>query len=118
MPEFAYLSTIAIAKKIRGREVSSREVLDYFLSRIERLDKSINSVVTLDAVRARTEADNADAALARGEVKGPLHGVPMTIKDSFQTAGMLTTSGAPELAEYIPKEDAWPVARLRAAGAV
>ena len=73
--------------------------------------------MTVDAERARTEADAADAALARGEVRGPLHGVPMTIKDSFQTAGMQTTSGAPELAEFVPKE-AWPVARLREAGAI
>jgi amidase len=88
--EFAYSSAIAIAEAIRRREVSSREVLDYFLARVERLDKSINSVVTLDVAQARREADAADAALVRGEMRGPLHGVPMTIKDSFQTAGMRT----------------------------
>ena len=74
--------------------------------------------MTIDAERARTEADAADAALARGKVRGPLHGVPMTVKDFFQTAGMRTTSGARELAEFIPSEDAWPLARLRAAGAI
>ncbi len=118
MSELAYSSAVAIAKKIRQREISSREAVDYFLACVEALDKRINSVVTIDAERARTEADAADAALAHGEVRGPLHGVPMTIKDSFQTAGMRTTSGAPELAEFIPKEDAWPVARLREAGAI
>ncbi len=118
MSEFAYSSAIAIAEAIRRREVSSREVLDYFLARVERLDKSINSVVTLDVAQARREADAADAALVRGEMRGPLHGVPMTIKDTFQTAGMRTTSGAPELAQFIPNEDAWPVARLREAGAI
>jgi amidase len=111
--ELAYSSAVAIARKIHQRELSSREAVDYFLARVEALDKHINSVVTIDAERARTEADAADAALARGEVRGPLHGLPMTIKDSFQTAGMRTTSGAPELAEFIPQEDAWPVARLR-----
>jgi amidase len=116
--EFAYSSAIAIAEAIRRREVSSREVLDYFLARVDRLDKSINSVVTLDVAQARREADAADAALVRGEMRGPLHGVPMTIKDSFQTAGMRTTSGAPELAQFIPNEDAWPVARLREVGAI
>jgi amidase len=116
--ELAYSSAIAIAKKIRQREISSREAVDYLLARVEALDKPINSVVTIDAGRARAEADAADAALAHGEVRGPLHGVPMTIKDSFQTAGMRTTSGAPELAGFIPKEDAWPVARLREAGAI
>lgn len=118
MLEFAYSSAIAIAGSIRRREVSSREVLEYFLARIERLDKPVNSVVTLDSERARNDAEAADAALARGDVTGPLHGVPMTVKDSFQTAGLRTTSGAPELAAFVPQEDAWPVRRLREAGAV
>ena len=118
MTELAYLSAIAIAKEIREHRISSREALDYFLARIEALDQPINSVVTIDAARARMEADAADAALARGEIRGPLHGVPMTIKDSFQTAGMRTTSGAPELSAFIPEEDAWPVTRLREAGAI
>jgi len=116
--ELAYSSAVAIADRIRQREISSREAVDYFLARVETLDEPINSVVTIDAERARTEADAADAALARGEVRGPLHGVPMTVKDSFQTAGMRTTSGAPELASFIPTENAWPVARLREAGAI
>ena len=118
MSDLAYASAIALAEKIRRREVSSREALDHLLERIARLDPPINSVVTLAAERARAEADAADRALARGEARGPLHGVPMTIKDSFQTAGMRTTSGAPELADFVPEEDAWPVARLREAGAV
>lgn len=118
MTELAFLSAIAIAKQIREHRTSSREALDYFLARVEALDKPINSVVTVDAARARMEADAADAALARGEIRGPLHGVPMTVKDSFQTAGMRTTSGAPELSAFIPQEDAWPVARLREAGAI
>ena len=105
MSELAYSSAIAIADKIRRREISSREAVDFFLARVASLDKRINSVVTIDAARARAEADEADAALTRGEVRGPLHGVPMTIKDSFQTAGMRTTSGAPELAKFIPEED-------------
>lgn len=116
--EFSHSSAIAIAGAIRRREVSSREVLEYFLARIERFDKPINSVVTLDRERARKDADAADDALARNDVRGPLHGVPMTIKDSFQTASLRTTSGAPELATFVPKEDAWPVRRLREAGAV
>lgn len=118
MSELAYATAIELAKKIRQREVSSREVLDHLLERVATLDTRINSVVTIDAKRARAEADAADTALARGEIRGPLHGVPMTIKDSFQTAGMRTTSGAPELADFVPQEDAWPVARLRAAGAI
>jgi amidase len=118
MSELAFLSAIAIAEEIRAKKVSSREALDYFLTRVERLDRPINSIVTIDAARARKEADAADTALARGDIRGPLHGVPMTVKDSFQTAGMKTTSGAPELSAFIPEEDAWPVARLREAGAI
>src|SRR5215469_13428240 len=107
MTELAYLSAIEIAKLIRERALSSREAVDYFLQRVAALDRPINSVVTIDADRARREADTADAALARGELRGPLHGVPMTVKDSFQTKGMRTTSGAPDLANFIPDEDAW-----------
>ncbi|MEA2650207.1 MAG: amidase [Candidatus Binataceae bacterium] len=118
MASLAYTGAIAIAKQIRERRLSSREALDYFLARVQALDQPINSVVTIDADRARAEADEADAILARGEVRGPLHGVPMTIKDSFQTARMRTTSGAPELSSFVPTEDAWPVARLREAGAI
>ncbi len=118
MAELAYSSAIAIAKQIRERKISSREALEYFLARVQALDQPINSVVTIDADRARAEADGADAMLARGEVRGALHGVPMTIKDSFQTARMRTTSGAPELSSFVPTEDAWPVARLREAGAI
>lgn len=116
--DLAYVSARDLAARIRNKDVSSREALDFFLARVERLDAGINSVVTLDAERARREADEADAALARGERRGPLHGVPMTIKDSFQTKGMRTTSGTPELEDFVPEEDAWPVARLREAGAV
>ncbi len=118
MQELAYSSAAEIARRIRQGEFSSREALDYFLARIAQLDGKINSVVTIDADRARAEAARADAARARDDAMGPLHGVPMTVKDSFQTAGMRTTSGAPELADYVPAEDAWPVARLRAAGAI
>jgi amidase len=75
-------------------------------------------VATIDADRARAEADVADALLARREKCGSLHGVPMTIKDSFQTARMRTTSGALELSSFVPMEDAWPVARLREAGEI
>jgi amidase len=116
--ELAYVSAVDLTAAIRRREVSSREALEHFLARIAELDGTINSVVTVDADRARAEADAADQALARGEARGVLHGVPMTVKDSLQTAGMRTTSGAPGLASFVPREDARPVARVRAAGAV
>ena len=113
-----YCSTVQLAAKLRSGDLSSRDCLEVLLDRVERLNGGINAVVTLDVERARSEADEADRDLERGHLRGPLHGVPMTIKDSFQTRGLRTTSGAPELADFVPEVDAVPVARLRAAGAV
>lgn len=116
--ELAYASVRRIATAIRQGRISSRDVLEAMLERIDRVDGPLNTVVTIDAERARREADAADLATRRGQQLGPLHGVCLTIKDSFQTAGMRTTSGAPELADFVPEVDAVPVARLRAAGAI
>ena len=107
-----------LAAAIRGREVSAREALEHFVERIERLDPPINSVVQWDLDRARAAAHAADETVAHGDEHGPLHGVPMTIKDSFQTEGCITTSGAPAFAAHVPTQDAEPVRRLRAAGAI
>lgn len=114
----AFASAEDLARAIRERRISSREALATLLERIDRLDKSVNSVVTLDVEAATRQAAAADEAVAGGGNLGPLHGVPMTVKDSWQTAGMRTTSGAPELEDFVPSADAWPVARLREAGAV
>ena len=116
--EPAWWSANRIASAIRSREVSSRELLEYFADRIGRLDEPINSVVRWDLERATAAAAAADEAVAAGARLGPLHGVPMTLKDSFATVGCITTSGAPELADHVPDADAWPVARLRDAGAI
>lgn len=118
MDELAWLSATEVARRIREGALRSRDVLEAMLERIERRDPALNAVVTLDAERARREADEADAALRRGGASGPLHGVCMTVKDSFETAGMRTTSGAPELASHVPETDSDPVKRLRGAGAV
>src|SRR5687767_15846421 len=91
-------SAIELARAIAEREVSSREVLTHFVERVDRLDGPLNSVVTRDLEASFIAADRADEAMARGDETGPLHGVPMTVKDSFSTAGMRTTSAAPELA--------------------
>ena len=111
-------SATDLAAAIRGREVSATEALEHQIARVERLDGPVNAIVHWDVDRARTAARAADDAVAAGHEVGPLHGVPMTIKDSFQTEGCVTTSGAPELADFVPTEDAAPVARLRAAGAI
>ncbi|MDX2380239.1 MAG: amidase [Acidimicrobiia bacterium] len=116
--ELHWRSATSLAAGIKEREVSSEEVLDHLVARIERLDGPVNSVVHWDLDRARIDARAADTATVTGDDLGPLHGVPMTIKDSFQTEGCITTSGAPELADFVPPADAAPVARLRAAGAI
>ncbi len=118
MTDIAFRSATALVAAIRNREVSSRELLEYYLKRVERHNPKINAIVTLDVDRARQQADAADAALKRGDNLGPLHGLPMTIKDTFETAGVRTTAGAPVHADHVPTHDASTVARLKAAGAV
>src|SRR5918997_5517534 len=117
MTDWADRSSTEIVAGIRAKEVSSRELLATFLDRVEHRS-DINAVVTLDVERATAAASAADEAVARGEPLGPLHGLPMTVKDAFETEGLRTTSGAPELAGHVPERDADAVARLRAAGAV
>ena len=97
MTEYAYRTAAETATAIASGDVSSRELLEAALARVDRLDGPINAVVALDAERALDAADQADQAVARGDQLGTLHGVPITIKDSFQTEGVITTSGAPEL---------------------
>jgi amidase len=113
-----YSSTVALAQAISARKVSSEEVVAACLERIEAVNPKLNAVVQLVADEARAEARKADAALARGEIKGPLHGVPMTIKDSFDTAGIISTGGTKGRASFVPTKDAAVVARLRDAGAI
>lgn len=114
----AFRSASELAAGIRARTIGSLELLDCYLERIDRLNGPINAVVTLDAERARAEAKHLDDRAARGDFAGPLHGLPMTVKDCIETAGMRTTSGAPDLSGHVPGRDADAVARLRAAGAV
>jgi amidase len=108
----------ALAGLIRAREVSVTDVIEAHLAQIARHNPALNAIVTLDEAGARRRAAEADAALARGEVWGRLHGVPVTIKDALETAGLRTTAGHRPLASYVPERDATVVARLRAAGAI
>ena len=116
--DFIYWPVMRISKAIRAKEVSSEEAVRAFLDRIEAVNPKINAVVTLAADRAIKEARQADAELARGSCRGLLHGVPMTIKDSFDTAGVVSTAGTEGRWDFVPKRDATAVARLRAAGAI
>ncbi len=118
MSDLSFRTACELLNLIRKREISSRDLLEHYLARIERFNPRLNAVVTIDAERARKRADAADQALARGESWGPLHGLPITVKDTFETAGLRTTAGARGLSEHVPGTDAVPVARLQAAGAV
>ncbi len=114
----AFSSATEIALAIRSRQTTATAVVDESLARIARFNPGINAICTLDATGAMHRAREADAALARGELWGPLHGVPMSIKDALETAGLRTTGGHPPLADHVPARDASAVARLRSAGAV
>ncbi len=116
--DIVFSSAIALADAIRTKQISASEALDAHLAQIERHNPALNAVVIRDDAAARQRARAADAALARGEVWGPLHGVPHTLKDAFATAGMRTTIGFPPLAQFVPHEDATVAARLKNAGAV
>jgi amidase len=107
-----------VAAALRRRDLSAVELVESALQRIERHNPAVNAIVTLDSDRARERAGEADRALARGEWWGPLHGVPITVKDTFETAGLRTTSGTSLLEQYVPQRDAVVVERLRRAGAV
>jgi amidase len=118
MSDLVYCPAVELARLIRTRKVSAVEVVDAYLGQIEQHNPAVNAVVTLDAESARQRAWQADDALARGEIWGPLHGVPMTVKDDYETAGMLSTASTRRLADHIPEEDATVVARVRKAGAI
>jgi amidase len=105
-----------LLRRLRDRELGSEELLDAQLERIERLDPELNAVVATDVETARAAARAADATPAAA--RGPLHGLPMTIKDSFEVTGMPATCGFGHLAQHRPERDADAVARLRAAGAI
>ena len=106
------------AAAIRAGEISSRELLEQQLARVDTHNPVINAVVTLDVARGRAAADAADVDAARGAWRGPLHGLPVTIKDAIEVAGMRSTGGAVELTDHIPERNAPVVERLEAAGAV
>lgn len=118
MDKIIYASTTELAQAIRNGDISSREVIDAYLQRIEEVNPKINAVVQLVSKEARAQAKEADAAQKRGEIKGPLHGVPMTVKDMVETAGVICTAGTKGRATFIPTQDATVVARLHNAGAI
>jgi len=118
MTELAFRSAGELIEQMDAGAITSRDLLDLYLDRIERYDGRVNAVVALDVERARQRADAADAARARGVCWGPLHGLPITVKDCIETEGLRTTAGSERLATHVPERDATVVERLKRAGGV
>ena len=118
MTEIAFLPATELAARIRARQIGCLELLDHFLDRVDRHNPRLNAIVVRDVERARARAEAADAALSRGDVWGPLHGVPMTFKESYDMEGLPTTWGLPEFADRPAERDSTVVRRMREAGAV
>ena len=116
--ELIYRSASWMARAVRAGELSAVELVDAHLERIDEVNPALNAVVALCAERAREEARAADAAVARGDELGALHGVPFTLKDSHDTAGVVSTGGTLGRKGYVPKADSTVAARLREAGAI
>lgn len=116
--ELTWLSTRQLAARIASGQVSAREALADHLARIDAVNPTINAIVTRDDERAEAAAAAADRAYASGERLGPLHGVPMTHKDTLETAGLRTTHGSPLLQDHVPARDDLIIARLKQAGVI
>ena len=114
--EFA--TATELARKIREKEISARELTDLYIERIERRDGELNAVVVRDFEAARQAADAADQAVAEGQALGPLHGVPVTIKEAYDITGLPTTWGLPIFKDNLASQDAETVKRLKQAGAI
>jgi aspartyl-tRNA(Asn)/glutamyl-tRNA(Gln) amidotransferase subunit A len=112
------LTLAAANRALRAREISSWELTDFFLERIASLNPALNAFITVTADAARAEAQQADDELAHGADLGPLHGIPLALKDLFDTRGVRTTAGSKILRDRIPAEDAGVTVRLRSSGAV
>lgn len=118
MTDLTFAPAHVLAAMIRRRDISSVELVDHFEARHAEHNAAINAIVATDFERARAVAEEADHALSRGDLWGPLHGLPMTIKDALETQGLVTTGGSADLKHHVPARDADAVSRIKAAGAV
>ena len=118
MNEIAFASAATLAAKIQRREISCVELLEFYFARVDRFNAALNAIIVERREEALRRAKAADLALAAGDCWGPLHGVPMTVKESYDVAGTPTTWGAPHLKDNIAAKDALSIARLKDAGAV
>jgi amidase len=118
MMDLPFRSAKQLAAAIRQRKISSLELLNLYIARVERFNPRLNAVVVTDYAGARKRAKAQDAALRRGKASGPLHGLPMTVKESYDVAGMPTTWGIPALKSNVVAQNAVTVNRFLDAGAV
>src|SRR2546428_13561992 len=118
MLDVPFRSARQLAADVRKKKIGCLELLDLYLARVEKYDGALNAVVVRDFDRARTRARAADRALSKGDAWGPLHGVPMTIKESYDVAGLPTTWGVPAFKNNIATTNALAVDRLLGAGVV
>jgi len=116
--DLAFLSIDQAAKLLEKKEISPVELVEACLARIERLNPHLNSFITVIPDRARREARAAQRDIARGKWKGPLHGIPISLKDNIWSRGIRTTAGSKILADFVPKADSDVAARLKRAGAI
>jgi amidase len=116
--ELNFATARELARRIRERDVSAVEVLEAHLRQIERVNPLVNAIVTLVPERARARAQEADAAVARGDEIGPLHGLPIAHKDTTDTKGIRTTYGSPIYRDFVPEANALIVDRIQRAGAI
>ena len=116
--ELVYLTLREAADRVRQRQVSPVELLDALLARTQALEPQINAYITPMFDQARAAAREAEREITAGQYRGPLHGIPIALKDNFWTRGVRTTAGSKFLADFVPTEDATVVAKLRAAGAI
>ena len=118
MDQLAFCDASTLAGKIREKEISALDLLNHYVGRVEKYNPDINAIICDQIDKARQRAKDADKALARGESWGPLHGVPMTVKESYNIAGLPTTWGNPLVRDNIATSDAVACERLQAAGAI
>ena len=116
--ELITLTISELAPRIKAREISPVELTEAALAQADRLQPTLNSFITILHEQARNQAREAEAELMRGEYRGPLHGIPIGIKDNIATAGIRTTVGSKVLADQIPEEDALAVSKCKEAGAI
>ena len=116
--EIPFLSTLQLAELLRSREVSPVEAAEAYLERIDQVDDKLNSYITICRDEAMAEARQAQHDIAAGRYLGPLHGIPVAVKDQFWTKGVRTTNGSTIHRDFFPDEDATVIANLRSAGAV